>query len=315
MLSIYKYDDTVGKLKSQDKIETGVWINAVAPTTAELTKLIKKARVPEDFLLYGLDPDEGARYEYDEDVDAHLLIFDMPVASINDKKRVIYKTVPLAIIITATALITIDREPQPLLALFAEGKVANFNPKMKNKAALIMMYRATAAYLTYLRDINKNRESLEDKLQSNLRNDDLYALMGVQRGLVYFMMSLRTDRNVLEQLQRNNPLRLNEDDQDLLDDILIENQQGTEMAQISNSIISETSDTYSSIISNNMNGVMKFLTSYSIILTIPTLVFSFYGMNVELPLAGMHVSWIITIIISLIIAVLLGYQFWKKKYF
>ncbi|WP_338214614.1 magnesium transporter CorA family protein [Lacticaseibacillus salsurivasis] len=315
MLSIYKYDDTVGKIKSQDKIEAGVWINAVAPTAAELTKLTKKARVPEDFLLYGLDPDEGARYEYDEDVDAHLLIFDMPVASINDKKRVIYKTVPLAIIITATALITIDREPQPLLALFAEGKVANFNPKMKNKAALIMMYRATAAYLTYLRDINKNRENLENKLQSNLRNEDLYALMGVQRGLVYFMMSLRTDRNVLEQLQRNNPLRLNEDDQDLLDDILIENQQGTEMAQISNSIISETSDTYSSIISNNMNGVMKFLTSYSIILTIPTLVFSFYGMNVELPLAGMHVSWIITIIISLIIAVLLGYQFWKKKYF
>lgn len=315
MLSIYKYDDTVGKIKSQDKIEAGVWINAVAPTTAELTKLIKKARVPEDFLLYGLDPDEGARYEYDEDVDAHLLIFDMPVASINDKKRVVYKTVPLGIIITATALITIDREPQPLLALFAEGKVANFNPKMKNKAALIMMYRATAAYLTYLRDINKNRENLENKLQSNLRNEDLYALMGVQRGLVYFMMSLRTDRNVLEQLQRNNPLRLNEDDQDLLDDILIENQQGTEMAQISNSIISETSDTYSSIISNNMNGVMKFLTSYSIILTIPTLVFSFYGMNVELPLAGMHVSWIITIIISLIIAVLLGYQFWKKKYF
>ncbi|WP_262315537.1 magnesium transporter CorA family protein [Lacticaseibacillus parakribbianus] len=315
MLSVYKFDDTVGKMKAQDKIEANVWINVIDPTPEELMKLQKKARVSEDFLLYGMDPDEGARYEYDEDSDAHLMIYDMPVAALDPKGRATYQTVPLAIIITSTALITIDANPQPLLALFAEGKVPNFNPKLKNKAALLMLYKATVAYLAYLRDINKAREALENKLQNNLKNEELYALMGIQRGLVYFMMSLKTDRNVLLQLQRSNPLRLNEEDQDLLDDILIENQQGTEMAQISNSIINETADTYSSIISNNMNGVMKFLTAYSIILTIPTLVFSFYGMNVELPLANMHVSWIITIVISLVIAILLGFQFWHRKYF
>ena len=139
--------------------------------------------------------------------------------------------------------------------------------------------------------------------------------MGIQRGLVYFMMSIKTDRNVLDQLRRNNPLSLDEDDQDLLDDIIIENQQGSEMAAISNSILNETSDTYSSIINNNMNGVMKFLTSYSIILTIPTLVFSFYGMNVELPWANMHASWIITIAISIAIGIVVGFEFWRKKYF
>ncbi|WP_125704061.1 magnesium transporter CorA family protein [Lacticaseibacillus daqingensis] len=315
MLSTYKFDDTVGQLKSQDKIEAGVWINAIDPTPEERQKLQKKARVPEPFLLYGLDPDEGARYEYDEDVDAHLIIFDMPVVEQDAKKRIVYKTEPLAIIITTTALITLDTKQQPLLALFAEGHVPGFNPKLKEKAALLMMYKATVAYLAYLRDINKAREALETKLQNNLKNEELYALMGIQRGLVYFMMSLKTDRNVLQGLQRSNPLHLNEDNADLLDDILIENQQGTEMAQISNSIINETADTYSSIINNNMNGVMKFLTSYSIILTIPTLVFSFYGMNVELPLANMHVSWIVTIIISLLIAILLGFQFWRKKYF
>lgn len=315
MLATYKFDDTVGKLKAQDKIEAGVWINAVAPTPDEMTKLQKKARVPEDFLLYGLDPDEGARYEFDEDVDAHLIIFDMPTAFQDAKGRVNYKTEPLAIIITTTAIITVDSKPQPLLALFADNKVPNFNPKMKNKAALQMLYKATVAYLTYLRDLNKTREALENKLQTNLRNEELYSLMGIQRGLVYFMMSLKTDANVLQQLQRTNPMRLNEDDADLLDDIMIENQQGTEMAQISNSIINETADTYSSIISNNMNGVMKFLTAYSIILTIPTLVFSFYGMNVELPLAGDHLSWIITIVISLIISVLLGFQFWRRRFF
>lgn len=315
MLSVYKFDETKGGIQPQTKIEPGVWINVTEPSQAELSTLEKKTRVPEDFLLYGLDPDEGARYEYDEDVGVHLLIFDMPVATLDPKKRVTYKTIPLAIIITPSALITIDTQEQPLLALFAEGKVQGFDPRQKNRSALQMMYRATAAYLTYLRDINKARETLEAKLQTSLRNEELYGLMGIQRGLVYFMMSLRTDRNVLQALQRTNPLQLNDPEADLLDDILIENQQGIEMAQISNSIISETTDTYSNIINNNMNGVMKFLTSYSIILTIPTLVFSFYGMNMDLPWAGMHISWIITIIISLIISVLIGLQFWKNRYF
>ncbi len=315
MLAIYKFDDTVGKLKTQTKITPGVWINAVDPTPEERALLLQKTAVPEAFLLYGMDPDEGARYEYEPDDDAHLLIFDMPIAGLDKKQRVTYKTVPLALIMTKTALITIDAQSQPLLALFAENRIPNFNPAKRNKAALMMLYQVTVAYLAYLRDINKAREALENKLQNNLKNEELYALMGIQRGLVYFMMSIKTDRNVLDQLRRTNPLVLNEDDMDLLDDIIIENQQGTEMAQISNSILNETSDTYSSIINNNMNGVMKFLTSYSIILTIPTLVFSFYGMNVELPWANMHISWLITIVISVVIGVLLGFQFWRKKYF
>jgi magnesium transporter len=301
MLAIYKFDDTKAKLTTQTKITPGVWINAVAPDASERQRLMEKAHVPEDFLLYGLDPDEGARYEYEPDDDAHLLIFDMPIAGLDKKKRVTYKTVPLAIILTKTAIITIDQQSQPLLAMFAENRVPNFNPAKRNQASLMMLYQVTIAYLA--------------KLQNNLKNEELYALMGIQRGLVYFMMSIKTDRNVLDQLRRNNPLSLDEDDQDLLDDIIIENQQGSEMAAISNSILNETSDTYSSIINNNMNGVMKFLTSYSIILTIPTLVFSFYGMNVELPWANMHASWIITIAISIAIGIVVGFEFWRKKYF
>ena len=315
MLAIYKFDDNAGALRTQTKITADVWINAVNPPPAELNLLQTKARVPEAFLLYGLDPDEGARYEYDEDADTHLLIFDMPVVAQDAKGRVNYSTVPLAIILPTTAIITIDAAAPPLLAKFAENQVPNFNPAHRQTAALQLMYQVTVAYLAYLRDINKIREATDVKLQNNLKNEELYALMQMQRGLVYFVMSLKTDRNVLDQLKRSNPLQLNEDDADLLDDIIIENQQGTEMAQISSSIINETADTYSNIINNNMNGVMKFLTSYSIILTIPTLVFSFYGMNVELPWANLHVSWIITIIISLIIGALLALQFWRNKYF
>lgn len=315
MLSIYRFDEKSGQLNPQSRIRPGVWINAVNPTPEECQQLQDKANLSEAFLLYGLDPDEGARYEFDEDNDSHLFIFDMPTVTRDARKRVVYKTGPLAIIITNVAVITINEEPIPLLSLFSEGKISNFNPQHQNRSVLQILYQISISYLTYLRDLNKAREAIESKLQHNLRNEELYGLMGIQRSLVYFMMSLRTDRNVLEQLKRTNPLSLDEDDQDFLEDTLIENQQAVEMAQISNSIINETADTYSSIINNNMNSVMKFLTSYSILLTIPTLVFSFYGMNVHLPLADMKVSWIITIAISIALAVVLAFQFWRNKFF
>ncbi|ARY91008.1 MULTISPECIES: magnesium transporter CorA family protein [Lacticaseibacillus] len=315
MLSIYRFDEKSGQLNPQSRIRPGVWINAVNPTPEERQQLQDKANLSEAFLLYGLDPDEGARYEFDEDNDSHLFIFDMPTVTRDARKKVVYKTGPLAIIITNIAVITINEEPIPLLSLFSEGKISNFNPEHQSRSVIQILYQISISYLTYLRDLNKAREAIESKLQHNLRNEELYGLMGIQRSLVYFMMSLRTDRNVLEQLKRTNPLNLNEDDQDSLEDTLIENQQAVEMAQISNSIINETADTYSSIINNNMNGVMKFLTSYSILLTIPTLVFSFYGMNVHLPLADMKVSWIITIAISIALAVVLAFQFWRNKYF
>lgn len=315
MLSIYRFDEKSGQLNPQSRIRPGVWINAVNPTPEERQQLQDKANLSEAFLLYGLDPDEGARYEFDEDNDSHLFIFDMPTVTRDARKKVVYKTGPLAIIITNIAVITINVEPIPLLSLFSEGKISNFNPEHQSRSVIQILYQISISYLTYLRDLNKAREAIESKLQHNLRNEELYGLMGIQRSLVYFMMSLRTDRNVLEQLKRTNPLNLNEDDQDSLEDTLIENQQAVEMAQISNSIINETADTYSSIINNNMNGVMKVLTSYSILLTIPTLVFSFYGMNVHLPLADMKVSWIITIAISIALAVVLAFQFWRNKYF
>lgn len=313
MLSIYKYRDRSG-LQKTDKITLGTWINVVAPTAEERARLIDEAYVPESFLLYGLDPDEGARFEYDDDEASSLIVYDMPAVALHGKNPE-YETIPLAVIITRQAIITIHTESIPLLALFSEGKIAGFDPRRKANAAMRFLYQVSVSYLTYLRDINKERVRIEAKLQQTLKNDDLYGLMGIQRSLIYFMMSLKTNRIVLDAMGRSSALGLSEDDMDFLDDIRIENQQATEMAQISNSIIRETADTYSSVINNNMNGVMKFLTSYSIILTIPTLVFSFYGMNVELPFAGQHLSWVITIAISVGISLVLALQFWHNKYF
>lgn len=313
MLNIYKYREN-GGLQTTDKITQGVWINAINPDTAERQRLMQETGAPEAFLLYGLDPDEGARFEYDDDYDSSLIIYDMPSVTLTGPNAE-YNTIPLAVIVTKKAIISIHTDSIPLLQLFAEGKVSGFDPRNQAIAAMKFLYQVTISYLSYLRDLNKERIRIENKLRRSLKNEDLYGLMGIQRSLIYFMMSLRTNKIVLENLDRSNDFKLNEDEHDYLDDIKIENQQATEMAQITNSIIGETADTYSSIISNNMNGVMKFLTSYSIILTIPTLVFSFYGMNVDLPLAGDHLSWITTIVISAVIAILLGIQFWRNKYF
>ncbi|WP_155286229.1 magnesium transporter CorA family protein [Lacticaseibacillus zhaodongensis] len=313
MLNIYKARND-GSLHETKDITTGVWINAVAPNDQERALIMKKTGIPESFLLYGLDPDEGARFEYDDDYDANLIIYDMPTVDINATNES-YETIPLAMITNKNYIVTIHNDSLPLLQYFAEGKDAGFNPRDSDMAAMHIVYQISVSYLSYLRDLNKERVRIEHKLQKTLRNDELYGLMGIQRSLVYFMMSLRTNRIVLDTIHRGNQLHLSEDDLDYLDDITIENQQAIEMAQISNSIIRETADTYSSVINNNMNGVMKFLTSYSIILTIPTLVFSFYGMNMKLPVADQPWSWVFSIIVSILIGCVLGIQFWRRHFF
>lgn len=241
----------------------------------------------------------------------------MPILEKDDQQadKFRYKTSPLGIIVTDSVILTINKTPVDFLQSFIDNQIKNFNPQEQRRSVLQILYRISTIYLQYLRDINRSRERIENRLQKSLRNEELYDLMGIQRGLVYFMMSLKTDKMVLASLMRSNMLMLNESEIDLLDDIQIENQQAIEMAEISNSIINETADTYSSIINNNMNNVMKFLASYSIMLTIPGLVFSFYGMNVALPLANFKISWIVTIAISLTIAGLLGFRFWRKRYF
>lgn len=317
MLTTYRFDEAKKKIAKFSKIQTNSWINVIDPTPEEIELLTKKLHIPADFIYYSLDADESARVERDPDFDATLIIFDMPNLEKDQHKpdKFRYKTSPLGIIVTDTVILTINKTPVNFLQSFVDNQIKNFNPANQRQSVLQILYRISTIYLQYLRDINRSRERIEARLQNSLRNEELFDLMAIQRGLVYFMMSLKTDKMVLASLVRTNPLKLNEAELDLLDDIQIENQQAIEMAEISNTIINETADTYSSIINNNMNGVMKFLASYSIILTIPGLVFSFYGMNVDLPLAHSKISWIITIIISLGIALGLIYRFWRKRYF
>ncbi|MFD1672482.1 magnesium transporter CorA family protein [Agrilactobacillus yilanensis] len=313
MIHAYSYDNK-HKLTKRSAIKPGMWLNVLDPTSEEITQLQTKTNVPLDYIYYSLDRDESARTEYDEDYKTTLVIFDVPQIKRQKNRSFTYRTTPVGILIKEDYLITISITRKPFLDSFSDNRRA-LDIENPRKGCLQIISHIISNYQRYLKDMNKIREQVETKLQNSLQNEQLYNLMGVQRGLVYFLLSLRTDSNVLETLRRAQTFPLNEDDDDFLEDILIENHQAVEMAQISNKIINETTDTYSSIINNNMNQVMKFLTTYSIILTIPTLVFSFYGMNVDLPLSKSHASWIITIIISVGISIAIAIRFWQKKYF
>ncbi|MDG2985675.1 magnesium transporter CorA family protein [Latilactobacillus curvatus] len=316
MLETYRFDSAKKKLTKHAKIQSNSWINVTDPSTEEIELLTKKLHIPSDFIYYSLDADESARAEHDPDYNATLIIFNIPILEKDPQKpdKYLYKTSPLGIIVTDSTVLTINKTPVTFLQSFVDGQIKGFNPQNYRRSVLQVLFRISSIYLQYLRDINRSREQIETRLQSSLQNEELFDLMTIQRGLVYFMMSLKTDKMVLASLMRTNMLDLNEDEIELLDDIQIENQQAIEMAEISNTIINETADTYSSIINNNMNSVMKFLASYSIILTIPGLVFSFYGMNVDLPLSRSKTSWLITLFISLIISGVLVYRFWRKRY-
>lgn len=315
MLKIYEYDRRNHQVVPTDHFANQTWINAVDPSAEEIATLLGKTDLTESFVFYGLDKDENARTEYNEDDDATLIIFDVPILQKDGSNtNAVYRTVPLGIILTKNHIVTISNMHMPFLDSFSDNR-RHLNPTKPIHAVLSILAHVVSNYQRYLRDMNKSRERTEDRLQRNMHNRDLYSLMRIQRGLVYFLMSLRTDRLALEALRKAPHFPLNDVDDEYIDDILTEVQQSIEMAQISNNILTESMDTYSSVINNNMNNVMKFLTVYSILLTIPTLVFSFYGMNMTLPIANLGVSWVIAIVLSLIIGALVAFHFWRKHLF
>lgn len=288
----------------------GTWLNIVNPTAAEKQQLLEKSGIPEEYLTYGLDPDEGGRYEYDDDSHTGLVIFDAPVSQ-SDPDLPTYTTVPLTIIMTDNGFVTMI-EDQTILDKIS-AMVAQ--PTTANAVLLQMLYDLSRNYLPPLRTLNKERIALARRLQKDLRNRDLYAMMAIQQSLVYFKLSLKTNRDVLTNLKQANALQFDSDAVDKLDDILIETQQATEMTEITDAILHETTDTYNAVINNNLNDVMKVLTLYSIVLTIPGIVFGFFGMNVHFPFTQDHWGWLITIGIALLLSVLIAVRLNHRQFF
>ncbi len=280
MINIYRSAET--GITEVDELEPGCWVSAIAPTEAEVSKLETELSVDRDFIRSALDEEESSRIENDDG--RTLIVLDYPVAEKNDDETFSYSTLPMGIILTDSNVLSVSLTQNSIIDDFAKGVVKNVNTRYKTQFVFCILLRIAAKYLQYLKQIEKIFNYVQKQLHKSMKNEHLIQLLGLQKSLIYFSTSLKSTETVLEKLLRGRVIKLYDEDQELLEDVLVEVKQAIEMSNIYANILSNTMDAYSNIISNNMNRVMKALTIITIVLQIPNIIFAYYGMNVDLPL-------------------------------
>lgn len=289
----------------------GSWIHMVNPDLDELEQVQHAYNIPPDYLTYPLDQDEMARTEKDEGVT--LVILRVPRYQ-GETSDIPYTTVPLGIIQTDRVIVTVCSFESDLIRGLTNGRVRNLSTTKRNRFLLHIFLVAAQQYLTYLRSINKTVDVLEDKLQLSTRNREVLELLKYQKSLTYFTTALKANELMMARLQKSQLFRMYPDDEDLLEDALTEIGQAIEMTNISSGILSAMMDAFASIISNNLNVVMKFLASVTIILALPTLVASIYGMNVDLPLDSHPLAFYYVLAAALIVSISVVVVFIRKDW-
>ncbi len=252
------------------------WINCVNPDEEEINFLISELSVEPEFVRSSLDEEESSHIDIDDG--KTLMTIDSPIVD-KSGNNFTYYTLPLSIIITPTNIITISIKENAIINEFAEGLIKNVTVEDKNKFALQIMLRAAGKYLLYLKQINKITERVEEKLKKTMRNDQLIQFLEIEKSLVYFSASLKSISGMIGKINRGKYIKLNDEARELLEDIKIEFTQATEMTEIYLNILSSTMGTFESLISNNLNDVMKILASITLVLSIPTIISGIYGMN------------------------------------
>ena len=279
MLSIHKTIN--GQMTKLDKVEDGCWVNLTYPTEDEMSTVTALLGIDPGFLRAALDEEETSRIDTEEG--QTLIIIDLPAVEKDD--AVVYSTLPLGIIVTDKHIITVCLKESSILKDMQDGLVRGAETQKRTSFILHMLLQVAKRYLQYLKQIDKIYNYMERQLYKSQRNKELIQLLDLEKSLVYFNTSLKANEVTLEKILRGRIVTLYEEDHDLLEDVLIEVRQAIEMANIYSSIISGMMDAFASVISNNLNVIMKVLTSITILLTIPNIVFGFYGMNVAgLPL-------------------------------
>lgn len=311
MIDIFKTLD--GSLQRINEISEGCWIAMTAPSATELMKMSEATGVEIDHLRAPLDEEERARIEVEDNYT--LILVDIPaVEKRYDKDR--YITIPLGIIVAEQFIITICLEDTPILKGFMDGRVRDFFTYKKTRFILQILYRNASTFLQNLRTIDRKSEEVERQLHIATQNRELIELLELEKSLVYFTTSLRSNEVVFEKMLKLESIKHYPEDQDLLEDLIIENKQAIEMANIYSGILSGTMDAFASIISNNQNIVMKFLAAITIVLSIPTMIASFYGMNFDfLPGARSPLGFYMTVVAALILTIIVVLIFKKKKLF
>ena len=310
MMTIYRWEN--GGLREATEISNSCWINLVEPSTTELESVLTRTKVPRDFLTDPLDDGERPRFDYDDE--ATLIIVHVPLLiepEADDEVEAVspYRTVPLGIIIINEVIITVCSRRTPVTTAFLDQIRRVCPPSDRWRFAFRLLWHAGVLFLRYINDIHSRADVLEDELHESISNDALLKLYQIEKTLVYFTTSLKADTIALARCNTARQISLTEDDRDYLDDAMVEYQQALETATIHANILNGTLDTFASLINNNLNNVMKYMAAATILLSVPTLVASIYGMNIALPFQSRTSAFLIVMGISAFLALSIAGMF------
>ena len=310
MIQVYKHNN--GHLENNISLvsaEKGSWIDVVNPDSEDLQLVSMVTEIPTDVLKTALDTEERSHVELEDNY--IFVVINIPIILETDS----YDTLPLGIFITPDFIITLCIQETEVMRAFTENKYPLFYTFKKTRFLFQILYRSATLFLKYLMQINHRTDDIEDILRHSMRNKEFFLLLELQKSLTYFTSALRGNGIVMERLMRlrrntslHHLLKMYEEDEDLLEDVIIENKQAIEMVEMYSNILMSMSDTFASIISNNLNIVMKFLASITIIL-------SFWGINVPLPFANNVMGFVYVIAIAFFCALCAVFMLWRKDLF
>ena len=309
MIKIYNTNVKNNITTETEKIEKGCWINMVSPSEKEIKMVCEETNISDDFIRYALDYEEKARIDIEDD-GTILFIVDVPLLE-KEQDFEIYTTMPVGLIVVRDEyFITVSLKKNKIIAGLERSVGKRITTYKKSRFIFQFFYENASVFLKLLKQINKETEVAESILKKTLQNRELLKLLNLEKSLVYFTTSLKSNEVVMEKTLRGKIIKLYDEDEDILEDAIVENKQAIEMSKIYSDILNGTMDAYASIISNNLNGVMKRLTSITIILAIPTLIASLWGMNVPVPFQNN--AWGFLILAVLMTVVTGGTIIWLK---
>ncbi len=299
-------------LRELDRIEPGAWVHLLRPSEEEIKIVRDKLNIEDEAMRAALDEEETVRIEVEDFYT--LVIVDIPIVR-PEQTSFLYTTVPLAIIMTQKNIVTICLEETSILEDFWNKTVKGFDTCKRSRFLLQILYRNASKYLQYLRQIDKAQTQVENALHKSMKNSELIQMLKIEKSLVFFSTSLKANEAMLEKMMKFNMIKKYPDDMELLEDVIIENKQAIEMGNIYRDILSGTMDAFASVISNNLNIVMKFLASITIVLSVPTLLASLWGMNVDVPFQDDPGGFLWVVVISVVASLVAVVILWKKKMF
>lgn len=313
MLTAYKHDENHRLCPvAFEEMEKGSWINCAAPDAEELEKLNALTGIPVDSLQTALDREERSHVELEDDF--IFVVVNTPVVLETDA----YDALPLGIFITDKVFVTVCLENNMVIQKFINNNYASFQTYKKTRFLFQILSTASSSFLYFLQQIYKKTDGIETQVRKSLQNKELFRMLELQKSLTYFNFALHANENVMERLMRlrNSPihtlLKMYEEDEDLLEDVIIENKQALEMVEIYTNILMSMMDSFSSIISNRLSQIMKFLTSVTILLAVPTLIFSLWGINVPVPWESSEIGFAAVTLLGLVLTLVSALVLWKK---